>query len=270
MGALHIGCQTYTWEMLGDKWNGTVDDILDIIAGAGYEGVEITNTMIGNYYESPDLFANALQKRGLILAAFGIVPLHGWTKSHNKKEEFQNAVKGVHFVSHFPGCRLNLAGGSSSNRKDLDEKFDTMCHMYREIADYAVKKDIWVDVHPHSHAGSIIETSEEYERLMMCTDPKIIGWCPDTGHILRGGLDLLPTLRKYQERIRHIHFKDVDAEGVWQMMGKGICDFKETLQLLEDIGYSGWVIGEEESDEARIDQKDAVVGNRKYLKTAGY
>ena len=35
---LKVGCQTYTWEMLGDKWTGTVDDILDLVAAAGYAG----------------------------------------------------------------------------------------------------------------------------------------------------------------------------------------------------------------------------------------
>ncbi len=47
MGKFRIDCQTYTWEMLGDKWKGTVDDMLDIISESGYEGVEITNTIKG-------------------------------------------------------------------------------------------------------------------------------------------------------------------------------------------------------------------------------
>ena len=34
---LKVGCQTYTWEMLGDGWKGKVDDMLDAVAGAGYE-----------------------------------------------------------------------------------------------------------------------------------------------------------------------------------------------------------------------------------------
>ena len=46
---LSVGCQTYTWEMLGGKWAGSVDDILRAIAASGYEGIEITNTMIREY-----------------------------------------------------------------------------------------------------------------------------------------------------------------------------------------------------------------------------
>ena len=48
MANICIACQTYTWEMLGDEWRGTVDDLLDWIGGAGYDGIEITNSMIGD------------------------------------------------------------------------------------------------------------------------------------------------------------------------------------------------------------------------------
>ena len=40
---LKVGCQTYTWEMLGATWRGSVDDMLDAVAASGYEGIEITN-----------------------------------------------------------------------------------------------------------------------------------------------------------------------------------------------------------------------------------
>ena len=43
---LRVGCQTYTWEMLGQNWKGSVDSILDAVAQAGYEGIEITNSMM--------------------------------------------------------------------------------------------------------------------------------------------------------------------------------------------------------------------------------
>ena len=44
---LQVGCQTYTWEMLGDRWTGSADDLLAAIAGGGYAGIEITDNMIG-------------------------------------------------------------------------------------------------------------------------------------------------------------------------------------------------------------------------------
>ena len=53
-------------------------------------------------------------------------------------------------------------------------------------------------------------------------------------------------------------------------MGEGVCDYPKALKLLESIGYDGWIIGEEESDEAQADQKGSVTKNRQYLKSLGY
>ena len=67
---LRIGCQTYTWEMLGDAWQGSADDLLAAIGGAGYTGIEITDRMIGTYANRPDEFSKALASNGLELIAF--------------------------------------------------------------------------------------------------------------------------------------------------------------------------------------------------------
>jgi sugar phosphate isomerase/epimerase len=270
MGSIKVGCQTYTWEMLGDQWHGTVDDILDIVASAGYQGIEITNTMIGSYFDRPGDFADALDKRGLVFCSFGFVPMHRFTDTEHSQEELEYARRAIDFVSRFPETRLDLAGGSTDNRVDLDKKFETMCGLYNRIAHEAGEGGVSVDVHPHSHAGSIIETAEEYQKLMSMTDAGLVGWCPDTGHIVRGGLDLLSTLQTYADRIRNVHLKDVDRTGTWRMMGSGVCDFQSVLSFLEEREYTGWIVAEEESDEATVDQKEAVRKNREYLGSLGY
>ena len=43
------------------------------------------------------------------------------------------------------------------------------------------------------------------------------------------------------------------------------------LKFLEDeIGYDGWIVGEEESAEAHKDQNAAIRWNRQYLKSLGH
>ena len=64
MTLLKIGCQTFTWEMLGPRFTGGPDDLLDAIAAGGYAGIEITDTMIGDYAGRPDAFASALDGAG--------------------------------------------------------------------------------------------------------------------------------------------------------------------------------------------------------------
>jgi inosose dehydratase len=267
---IRVGCQTYTWEMLGPRWTGTVEDIVTAISEAGYEGVEITNTMLGPGEDAPERLRACLEPRGLAFSSFGFVPARSFTEAACMKEEIRRAEEGIRLASRFPGCRLDLAGGSSPDKADLREKFRTMCTIYNEVAALAGARGVPVDVHPHSHHGSIIETAEEYQMLMEMTDPQLVGWCPDTGHIVRGGQDLLGTLTRYAPRIRNVHLKDADQAGRWRPLGQGACDIPAVMRLLTGIGYTGWVIAEEESDEAAADPKGGISGNRAYLRSLGF
>ena len=165
---------------------------------------------------------------------------------------------------------LALGGASSPDRSGLDRKIGLAADFYNEIGRLAQKAGVRAAFHPHSHHGSIFETRDEYERIMKLTNPELVGWNPDTGHIVRGGQDLLDTLRTFASRIVHVHLKDADAGNNWQPLGKGVCNIPSVLNFLErDIGYRGWVVGEEESAEAHLDQIAAIRWNRDYLKSLG-
>jgi sugar phosphate isomerase/epimerase len=268
---LKVGCQTYTWEMLGDAWRGSVDDMLNAVADAGYEGIEITNTMIGEYADRPRDFATALKARGLKLAAFAYAVPTGFTNSAARTDEIKGAERALRFVEAFPGAMLALGGASSPERTDVDRKIGVAAEFYNEVGRRGRSAGVEVVFHPHSHHGSLLESRAEYDRLMALTDPQNVNWNPDTGHIVRGGQDLLDTLRTFGERIRHVHLKDADARNNWQPLGKGVCDVPAALALLEnELGYSGWIVAEEESADARRDQIGAIVGNREYLRSIGH
>ena len=81
---IRVGCQTYTWEMLGTKWQGSVDDILEAVSKAGFQGIEISANMIGKYYDRPEEFAKALKKHGLELAAFAFASNYGFSDPEYK------------------------------------------------------------------------------------------------------------------------------------------------------------------------------------------
>ena len=268
---LRVGCQTYTWEMRGDKWNGRVDEILNAVAEAGYEGVEITNTMIREYADRPADFAKALKARGLFLAAFAYASPAGFTDPAARASELAGAERALGFVEAFPGAPLCLGGASSPDRSQVDDKIGLAAEFYSEVGRRGHKAGVDVAFHPHSHHGSILESRAEYDRIMALTDAEFVHWNPDTGHIVRGGQDLLDTLRRYASRIRHVHLKDAGADNNWRALGKGICGVAGVLNLLEkEIGYSGWIVAEEESAEAWSDPIGAIRWNRGYLKSLGY
>lgn len=270
MARICVACQTYTWEMLGDDWQGQPTDLLDMIAAAGYEGVEITNTMVGPYANRPVEFADELERRGLRLACFAYASPTGFTDPACAQADLDGAREALAFLEHFPEPRLGLGGAASPTRDDLCAKLDRAIGLYNEVGRLGAARGVSVNVHPHSHFGSLLESADEYAYLLDRLDPACVSLGPDTGHIIRGGQDLLTCLRRYVGRITHLHLKDTTAGGEWRALGEGVCDFPAVLQLLDDAGYDGWVVGEEESELARADGLAAILHNREYLRALGY
>ena len=264
---MRVGHQTYSWEMQGQTGKGSPEDILDAVAAAGYQGVEFSNVMIGGFWDRPEEFAKALAKRGLVLAAFAYART-GFTDPASYEEDMAGAEKALRFAAHFL-APVSLAGPSSASRDDYERKFTQACRFCNEVAERAKKLGVTVAVHPHSHHTSLVLTGEEYDRLLAATESSGLMFNPDTGHIIRGGQDLLECFQRHRQRLVHVHCKDVDAQGHWQPMGKGISDFSLLFQLLEQTGYRGWLISEEESDLVWQDLPGAMTQNRAYFHSLG-
>ena len=262
-----VGCQTYTWEMLGADWTGTPDDILDAVSRAGYEGVEFSNNMIGHYLDTPDRFASALRERKLACAGYAYAT-SGFTDAACYDEDSAGAERGLVFCSEL-GVPLCLGGAASSSREQYDAKLAQAVRFYREVAERGSRLGVTVCLHPHSHHGSLLESAVEYDRVLSATSDSGLMFNPDAGHIVRGGQALMDCIRSHRARIAHVHIKDVDVDRNWQPLGQGSIDWGQLFDLLVDTQYAGWIVAEEESARAREDPAAAITHNRQYLESMG-
>jgi inosose dehydratase len=139
----------------------------------------------------------------------------------------------------------------------------------------------------HPHSGIWIETQEETERLLRLTDPALVGVCFDTGHYRFGGGDPVAALRRFADRLWHVHFKDQDprvaarsraegwnydrsiAEGIFCELGQGDVDFPGALKALQEIGYDGWIVVEQDVLPGSGSPKLSARKSREYLRSLG-
>jgi inosose dehydratase len=261
-----IGCQTYTWEMLGPKWTGTADDLLGAISSAGYAGIEITDRMIGSYANRPAAFATALKAHDLDLVAFACASPSGFTEPDALEQDLAMVGKALMFLQAFPGAILSLGSATIITPGDVADKFDTAAAFYNAAGKLGKQRGVAVAFHPSSHHNTLLGTRAEYDRIMNLTDPDLIGWVPDTGHILRQTHDMLDTLKTYLNRIRYLHLKDVDAHGQWQILGEGVCNSKAVIELMATApNFNGWLVLEEESDTAAANPSLAIRKNHEMI-----
>ena len=268
--SLQAGCQTFTWEMLGRGWTGGADDLLDAIAAAGYAGIEITDTMIGRYEGQPAAFAEALEARGLTLVAYACGSDSGFTEPDALAADLAMAEAAIRFTAAFPGAHLSFGSATLMSEGPRDAKVEAAARFYNAAAARGARAGVPVAVHPSSHHNTLLFTRADYDALFPKLDPETVGWVPDTGHIIRGGQDIGDTLRHYRDRIRYLHLKDVDRDGTWWMLGHGACDVPAVIEAVRAAPrFNGWLVVEEESDEAGRDPAAAVARNRATLSGFG-
>ena len=120
----------------------------------------------------------------------------------------------------------------------------------------------------HHHMGSIIESEDDVNALMQGSTPDL-HLCFDTGHLLFGGGDVLATLKRWGDRVHHVHFKDIRPEivkdvrandrsfldaviaGAFTVPGDGCIDFQAVANQLKAMDYAGWIVVEAEQDPAK-------------------
>lgn len=267
---MRLGCQTYTWEMLGEDYRDGPDALLRMIAEAGYEGIEITDRMIGDYADSPADFARALAAHGLTLVSYAVGSASGFTERDQLQADLEMAARAIGFAAHFSGAFVSFGSATVMSRGARADKFVAAAAFYNAAGAAGKRAGVPTALHPSSHHNTLLFSREDYDHIFALTDPALIGWVPDTGHILRGQEDMLDVLRHYAERIRYIHLKDVDEENRWAMLGEGDCDISAVIETVSVAPhFNGWLVVEEESDTAAADPARAVRANRERMRAYG-
>ena len=264
MSPIQIGCQFYTWQMSGKKYVGRLPHISSVVSGAGFAGIEPETCMLGSYYEDPGLLKETLDQHRLQLGAVAFVA--DWAGPGETDEEKREAGRIFDYLKFFPGTHLVLCQMAGKDRSDLRQRQENAVACVRAVAARAVDQGIPCSFHPNSPPGSIFRIQDDYRFLLDRLDPQVVGFAPDTGHIAKGGMDVIAVFREYRHLIRHIHFKDIDASGSWTAMGAGKIDFPHIVKMMRDSGYAGWIMVEEKSPEAEGNPDLATTKNGEYLR----
>jgi inosose dehydratase len=109
------------------------------------------------------------------------------------------------------------------------------------------------------------------------TDPALIGFAPDTAHLVAGNCDPATIFKRYKDRIRFTHLKDITGvtvggtmqDGVevyenFRELGEGSVDFPTLFNILKSVHYDGYLCAE--LDRSRFGNKESAIMNMKYLR----
>jgi inosose dehydratase len=208
------------------------------------------------------------------VGAFVPVVLHD--RHADPMPEVERALEGFASAG---GDVLVLAAASGSDGYDArpvlgEEEWETVYANLDRITERAVDFGVKPSLHPH--VGTMVETRDEVERVLQHSG---IPLCLDTGHLLIGGTDPAELVRRYADRVNHVHAKDVRAgiaaqvrdgeltyteavrRGIYVPLGEGDVDFSSIVRTLRAAAYDGWYVLEQDTILPGVPDGDGPAGD---------
>ena len=269
----------------------TFEQCVSEMALAGFTGSEVGN----KYPKDPAELKKALDLRGIEIcnqwfSSFLITkPLEEVEKEFRAQLEFLKAmgakVIGASEQSYSVQGQEDTPVFGHKYVMD-DEEWDTFCngmnYGLNKLGQIAKDKGMMLTF--HHHMGTVVQDPDEVERMMANTDPEYVSLLFDTGHFTYCGADPLEMVKKYVNRIKHVHLKDIRPEvvkevkdndlsflegvrrGAFTVPGDGCIDFDPIFKVLEENGYEGYMLVEAEQDPAKANPLEYAIKARKFIR----
>ena len=274
--------------------------VLDEVAAAGYAGIDLGPV---GYLGTGEELAERLATRQLGLAgAYLELPYadnEALRRALPALDEMLDVFDAVASRRVRPPPRPTLADSGSEDRRAhpgraaLNRSVGLTTDAWRRfgtgLTEVLVRcRDRGYEPTFHHETGTYVEAPWEIERVLEVSDA---GLCLDTGHLLLGGGDPVAAVSAWSSRINQVHLKDarrsvmdqivaddapvtaIWSREVFPALGEGDLDVDGVLGALRVIGYSGWLVVEQDTlpktrerfERAAADQR----ANRAFLARRG-
>lgn len=263
------------------------EQCVDQMAEAGFTGSEVGN----KYPKDPQVLKAELDRRGLEIC-------NQWFSSFLLTKPFAEVEKEFRrqliFLKAVGAKIIGVSEQSYSvqGRQDTpvfgnkyvmnEEEWKCLCDGLNALGKIA-KEEYGITLTFHHHMGTVVQDPQEVDRLMQGTDPEYVSLLYDTGHFAYCGADPLEMVKKYANRIKHVHLKDIRPEvvekvkaeklsfldgvrmGTFTVPGDGCIDFAPIFKVLEQTGYEGYMLVEAEQDPAKANPLEYAKKARRYI-----
>ena len=235
----------------------TFEQCVSEMALAGFTGSEVGN----KYPKDTKVLKHALDLRGVEIC-------NQWFSAFLITKPFEEVEKDTPIFGH--KYVMN------------DEEWKTFCDGMNRLGKIA-KDEYGIALTFHHHMGTVVQNADEVERMMDNTDPEYVSLLFDTGHFAYCGENPLKMVQKYADRIKHVHLKDIRNDmvekvkkeelsfldgvrmGTFTVPGDGDIDFDPIFKVLEESGYTGYMVVEAEQDPAKANPLEYALKARKFI-----
>ena len=265
----------------------TFEQCVSEMALAGFTGSEVGN----KYPKDPEVLKKALELRGVEIC-------NQWFSSFLITKPFEEVEKEFRAQLTFLKAMGSKIIGASEQSHSVqgqmetpvfghkyvmnDEEWELLCTGLNKLGKIA-KEEYGISLTFHHHMGTVVQTAEETARLMEGTDPEYVNLLFDSGHFAYCGEDPVAMVKKYVDRIKHVHLKDIRPDvvakvkaedmsflagvraGAFTIPADGCVDFDSIFKVLEEADYTGYMVVEAEQDPAKANPLEYAIRARKFI-----
>ena len=237
--------------------NGSMETAVRDIASAGYTGTEMFDGNVAAYADRPAALRELLSETGVELVS--VYSGANFIYGDILPDELYRVARAAELAATFGAKQLVVGGGAKRASGTTDEDYKRLAAALDKVVDIVEAAGLNATYHPH--LTTIVEGPDDIARLLKDTR---IGFCPDTAHLAAGGGDPAALIRRYPERIGHVHLKDAKLSPLQFLpLGEGELDFPGILEAIRAAGYDGWLMVELDSYDG--DPRVAAEISKKYL-----
>ena len=235
---------------------------------AGYAGFELGQ----KFPRTPEILGPILDSHGLSLVS-------GWYSSNLLERSVDDEIEAMqphlHLLKTLGATAMVFCETSRCvhgemetpvrNRPQMSPaEWPVFLERLNEVAQYLETQGVAMAY--HHHMGTVIETEADIDRMMQ--GAPAVGLLLDSGHLTFAGGDPVAVAKRYADRIKHVHCKDIrksvmeDAKnrnlsflqavlnGTFTVPGDGCVDYPSIFAVLKETNYAGWLVVEAEQDPA--------------------
>ena len=228
-----VGCQTNAFKDPTDL-PGLLK-LLEIIKSAGYAGFEtnVRNTMLG------DAPAAGVRQQ------WGGTGLRFIGPHVNLRQGVEALRPAIERTAALGGEKLVTSGAALVKEGQISEaEVKAKAAQLSQLGNLCRQHGVALTY--HNHKGEFLLEAAEMEGLIRQTDPEVVSFMMDSGHVHLAGMKPGAFLRKHGRRIDCIHIRNVGPDEKRVRLGTGLPDLGELAAAIRDTQWRGWLINEPE------------------------
>ncbi len=190
----------------------TFEQCISEMALAGFTGSEVG----GKYPTDTAVLKKALDLRNICIC-------NQWFSSFLISKPYEETekefIKAIDFLHTMGAKVIGVSEQSYSIQGKLDQpvwegkyimnnkEWELLTYLLNRLGKIAKDKDMTLTF--HHHMGTVVQTEQEIDKFMEMVNPELVYLLFDSGHLSFAGIDPVKVLKKYINRVKHVHLKDI-------------------------------------------------------------